>query len=137
MKSRYEERCKELESQIVAVIGEKERLESDLRRETDQSMVRGAATVPGTPAHAASSARGSKEGAINHHSASRMRRQELEGKLVEVNHHLSALKRQQTEAQRLLRVKEQQERRIANMTGEIARLKSQRGSIDSRLKTML
>lgn len=54
---------------------------------------------------------------------------QLQGKLKEVNKHLWTLKRQQNEAQRMLRIKQWQEKQIEKMTEEIWRLKGQKDTI--------
>ncbi|CAD7946219.1 unnamed protein product [Amoebophrya sp. A120] len=121
MKQRYESRCKELEDQIANVQADKLKLEKEISEKgssTTTGPLSGSATTTPTPVS----------------SSSNQKQALLQGKLAEVNRHLTQLQRQQQEAQRLFRAKEAQERRMLKMGDEIARLRGQRDTIQHRVR---
>eukprot|EP00397_Hematodinium_sp_SG-2012_P000632 GEMP01000633.1.p1 GENE.GEMP01000633.1~~GEMP01000633.1.p1 ORF type:complete len:1479 (+),score=394.26 GEMP01000633.1:498-4934(+) len=116
MKARYEVKCKELEASIKAVQEEKlmilEERENALKELEKEKKVGGG----------------------DHMSALAKRKSQLEGRLKEVNRQLAELRHRQLEAERLVRLKVQQETQMKKMEEEIDRLKGQKQMVLSRMK---
>merc|ERR1719188_1924912 len=111
MKARYEMQLQELKVEVSHATEEKEQMLKDIR-----PLVSAAHSplkdINGASLRAAEEANKGKA--------------HLEGRLQEVNRQLAELKRRQIEAQRLIRLKEQQEAQIGRMRDEIMRLKGQK-----------
>mmetsp|Transcript_43650 Transcript_43650/g.100706 ORF Transcript_43650/g.100706 Transcript_43650/m.100706 type:complete len:911 (+) Transcript_43650:47-2779(+) len=112
MKARYELRLEELRKAVHRVGEEKEELQKEVQQLTVQGPV-------GTP---------------DMNKRSEGRRAQLEGRLKEVSRQLSQLKRHEVEAQRLLRLKEQQSTQIEKLQEEILKLRGQKEVVQMRMK---
>merc|ERR1719201_302723 len=115
MKARYEMRLQELKGEVEHATEEKEQMLKEMRQLITEAQT-------------------SKENKAKRADDSSKRKALLEGRLREANRHLAELKRRQTEAQRLLRLKEQQEQQIQRMREEISRLRGQKQVVISRMK---
>lgn len=121
MRTRYELQLQELKVEVEHVTTEKEQMLMEIQQL--QAAAEKAKEIPTQDLQARKAAEEASK-----------RKVQLEGRLAEVNRQLLGLKRRQVEAQRLIRLKDQQETQIQRMKNDILRLKGQKQVVMSRLK---